>query len=452
MTKTSLQSTRNKENNRSRGRTSTFFPSFIGLALNGNDLYVCEATKRFNTKFKSGTVKDFLSRDPSTLKSNLKELKGHLKPVVLSWPRERTMVRDLFISNSNLQELREALAAQLDTLFPFKPEDAYFDLYPCGSFKGTDKSAKERKICLFAINKKELDDVLGRLKVIGLMPSRIIPSPLAFLPMMEKKVEGAVCLYRDREGQYVYNLYCMGELVDTHVCSEKKLRQYLCENPPNAILAVGFKKEKLPRQISDTLSEDTVVTYPDASWESSGAAIYEAYSHSYDFQLLRPSKKRADFKNLYFISLIALLLSLLIAIPQISQLKDKERLNIVEAEIEGLKEHAFALRKLEGLAMVRRALAGVLESQKGYVPRADILLELSRLLPENTWIEDLSIKGETFEMTGFTTSLAKIMFILENSPIFSNVELVPPVESGKDGKEHFRLKGNILREKTNEES
>ncbi len=452
MTKTSLQSTRNKENTRSRGRTSTFFPSFIGLALKGNDLYVCEATRRFNTKFKSGVVKDFLSRDPSTLKSNLKGLKGHLRPIILSWPRERTMVRELFISNPNLKELREALASQLDTLFPFNPEDAYFDLYPCGSFERTNPSARERKICLFAINKKELDDVLGRLKVIGLMPSRIIPSPLAFLPMMEKKVERAVCLYRDGEGQYIYNLYCMGELVDTHVSSEKKLRQDLHENPPNAILAIGFGKEKLPRRISDTLSEDTFVTYPDPSWESSGAAIYEAHSHSYNFQLLRPSKKRADFKNLFFVSLIALLLSLLIVIPQISQLKDKERLNIVEAEIEGLKEHAFALRKLEGLAMVRRALAGVLESQKDYVPRADILLELSRLLPEDTWIEDLSIKGETFEMTGFTTALAETMFILENSPIFSNVELIPPVESGKDGKEHFSLKGNILRERRNEKS
>lgn len=451
--KASLQYTRNKNKLVSSGRINTFFPSFVGLALRGNDLFVCEATKRFSTKLRSLTVKDFLSQDPSALRANPLAVNGRGKPIVLSWPRERTMVRELYVSNPNLQELRETLALQLDSLFPIGPEEAYFDLYPCISLKGTEESVSGRKVYLFAVDKRELEEVLDRLEVVGLVPSRIIPSSLAFLPMLEKRAEKVVCLYRNEEGGYIYNFYCTGGLVRTYVCEgEEELERSLQQNSPGAILAVGFKGEKLSRQILNTVVEETPITYLDPSWESSGASLYETYGHIYDFNLRRPNRRVVNYQNLYMVSLVALFFSLLFAIPQIAQIKNKERLNLIELEIEGIKKQAFALKGLEGIARTQKAVGTVLESQKGYVPRADILLGLSTLLPEDAWIKELSIKEDIFEVEGVTTSLAETMFLLEDSPIFSNVELIPPVVKDKDGKDCFRLKGNILQEEVHERS
>ncbi len=233
-----MQYTQNKKKSPSGGRINTFFPSFIGLSLWGNDLFVCEATKRFGTKFKSSTVKDFLSQNASKLRSNLESLKGKQKPVILSWPREKTTVRELYVEAQDLEKLRKTLGLQLDSLFPFKPGEAYFDLYPCSSLDRSGKSDSEGKVYLFAINRKELDDVIGRLEILGLRPSRVIPSPLAFLPMINKKSEGVVCLQQVGNGEYVYNSYNLGVLVETHVCNEEKLKQNLREVPPRAVFAI----------------------------------------------------------------------------------------------------------------------------------------------------------------------------------------------------------------------
>ncbi len=361
------------------------------------------------------------------------------------------MVRELYVSNTNLRELRETLALQLDSLFPIGPGEAYFDLYPCNSLNAVEESALGKKVCLFAVNKRELENVLEKLDVMGLMPSRIIPSPLAFIPMLEKKAEKVVCLYRNGEEGYIYNFYHMRGLAGTRICNgDEELKQSLQQYSPTAILAVGFEENKLSQNILDVLPESTFVTYLDYSWESTGAALYETYAHPYDFDLLRPHKRRTNYQNLYLVSLITLLLSLLFAIPQISQIKKKERLNLVEAEIEGIKKQAFTLKKLEGAARAQKALDAVVASQKDYVTTADILLEFSTLLPQDAWITEFSVKQNTFEVEGFTTSLAETMFLLENSPIFSNVEIIPPVIKDKDGKDHFHLKGNILREELHE--
>ncbi len=444
---TSLRYIRNKNKSTATGPIRTFFPSFIGLALRGEDLFISEVAKRLNTRLRSITLEGFLSQDPKAMRVDTFTLKGEQKPVVLSWPRERTMIRELQISSSNLGELRETLALQLDSLFPFKPEEAYFDLYPCTLIKGTEEPALGKKVYLFAVNKKELDDVLKRLEVVGLMPSRIIPAPLTFLPMLEDKVERVACVYKSGESGYICNFYYNKGLIRTQACGgEEDLGENLKEDSPEAILVVGFGDEKLPQPILDTLSGEGLITYLDSSWESVGAALYESFPYSYDFNLLKSLKRRVNYQSLYTVLLTVLLLSLALAIPQIVQIRAERRLNLVESEIEGIKKQAFVLKELEGVARAQKALDLALESRKGHIPKIEVLLELSTLLPGDAWIKGLLIKEDTFELEGWAASLAEVMFLLEDSPIFYNVELVPPVTKG-EGKEHFRLKGSILREK-----
>ncbi len=448
MVKISLPYTRTRSKPTPGGSISTFFPSFIGLALRGKDLIVCEATKRISSKFKLTKVEDFLSMEPPDLGKKLKHLKGQHSPVILSWPRENTMVRELDASSPNLRELRETLAPQLDSLFPLEPDEAYFDLYPCGPPEEVESSPQKSKVYLFATPKQEVRHILDRLKVVGLIPSRIIPSPLAFIPLLDRRAGNVVCLYRREAGGYIYNLYRMKTLVKTHTCNEEELKQNLDKDSPETILAIGFEDKKLSSQLLNDHTKGTLVTYLDDTWECTGAALYETCSHPYDFNLLRPYKKRANYQNLYMVSLMALLLSLVFVIPQIAQIKENERLNLIEAEIAGIKEHAFKLKKLERATRARNALIPVLKSREDYIPRIDVLLELSDVLLEDGWIKELSINGNTFELEGSASSLTKVMFLLEDSPIFSNIELIPPLETDKDGKEHFRLKGSISREQT----
>ncbi|MBI2560426.1 MAG: PilN domain-containing protein [Planctomycetes bacterium] len=81
--------------------------------------------------------------------------------------------------------------------------------------------------------------------------------------------------------------------------------------------------------------------------------------------------------------------------------------------------------------------------KEAYVPRLDILLEFTKVLPKNAWIRNLSISRNDFEIEGTAVSASDLIPILENSSRFENVGLASPVVKGPDGKERFRIKGNV---------
>ncbi|UVK46527.1 PilN domain-containing protein [Mesorhizobium sp. AR07] len=70
--------------------------------------------------------------------------------------------------------------------------------------------------------------------------------------------------------------------------------------------------------------------------------------------------------------------------------------------------------------------------------------ELTHLLPDTTWLTDLSAKGDDLTITGFSTSAAELIQPLDASPLFSAPEFAAPVVKvpGQDG-EHFTISAKI---------
>lgn len=107
-----------------------------------------------------------------------------------------------------------------------------------------------------------------------------------------------------------------------------------------------------------------------------------------------------------------------------------------------------------------------INKQKKYLLRArnegisklKILSELTNIIPLDTWItnfeyketdkKDVTYKGELL-ISGFSASASKLISLLENSPIFENVEFVGQITKNL-GKENFRIK--MLAVKSAEES
>lgn len=417
-----------------------FFPKVVGLSLKGNDLVVTGVHRRFlNASCESLQVKDFLLRDPQQIKPTFGFKKDYLVDIVLSWPREKTIIREINSPATGTKELKDALGYQLDSFFPFTNEEVYFDIYPI------TVPEQGKKIFIVAVKKEELDDVLSRLSALEMMPSRVIISPLAFIPLVSNK-EGKVALIYNGAGAYCYNLFLDNRLITTSLFKTREdLFNRINFDSPNEIIIPGHEENaRAEVKLPDGLKDNVAVTFLDETRESLGAALYCTSTLPYDFSLIKAKKRRADPQTTLLWFLTGLLIISAVFIPYILSTKKHENLEALNTRIANVKDDVSRVEELIARCdKIEKTINNISMMKEAYVPRLDILLEFTKVLPKNAWIRNLSISRNDFEIEGTAVSASDLIPILENSPRFENVGLASPVVKGPDGKERFRIKGNV---------
>jgi Tfp pilus assembly protein PilN len=68
------------------------------------------------------------------------------------------------------------------------------------------------------------------------------------------------------------------------------------------------------------------------------------------------------------------------------------------------------------------------------------LNELSRILPKDTWINDLTLKRREIEFAGFSDGASRLPQILDNSPFFEGAEFIGSITRDSNGKEVCRIR------------
>jgi Tfp pilus assembly protein PilN len=418
-----------------------FFPKVVGLSLKENNLVVTKVHRRLlNASCDSIEVKDFLLKDPQQVKPTFGFKKDYLVDIVLSWPREKTIIREINSPATGIKELRAALEYQLDSFFPFTNEEVYFDIYP------VTVPGQGKKIFIVAVKKEELDDVLSRLTALEMMPSRVIFSPLAFIPLVSEK-SGKVAIIYNGAGTSCYNLFLDTKLVSSSLFKTREdLFDRLNFDSPDEIIIPGQGEDaesevKLPEGLKDNVE----VSFLDETRESLGAALYYTSTLPYDFSLIKAKKRRTDPQMTLLWFLTGLLIVSALFIPYIISAKKHEGIELINTRIATLRGKASGV---EGIIARCTKIENIIDKisvmKDAYVPRLDMLLELTNVLPNNAWIRNLTISGNNFEIEGTATSASfDLIRLLENSPLFENVGLTSPVIKGHDGKERFRIKGNV---------
>jgi general secretion pathway protein L len=75
-----------------------------------------------------------------------------------------------------------------------------------------------------------------------------------------------------------------------------------------------------------------------------------------------------------------------------------------------------------------------------------ILEELTRLIPDDSWLNELSYKADEkkIRISGLTVSAAKLIPILEESPLFDAVKFSTVITTDRRSeKERFRIEMNL---------
>ena len=146
--------------------------------------------------------------------------------------------------------------------------------------------------------------------------------------------------------------------------------------------------------------------------------------------LLPQAKRRArrlDVKNLN-LGLTALLAILVVAAITIPLVQKNRALEALEAQVQvaaaEAREGAELRQDLEKMAAASQFLIGKKTSDVMIVELVD---EVSRILPDHTWIARLDLSGDELQIQGQSSASASLIRIIEASPWFENVRFASPV-------------------------
>jgi general secretion pathway protein L len=88
------------------------------------------------------------------------------------------------------------------------------------------------------------------------------------------------------------------------------------------------------------------------------------------------------------------------------------------------------LKTLDGLMRARDA-------------NLEALRELSRMLPEGTWLSSYSSQDNVVTVAGFSNSAAAIQKQLEDSPVFRDVQFTSSITRDASGRDRFTLRASL---------
>ncbi len=411
-----------------------FFPKSIGLSIHGNDLVISKTFQKFlKVHSKSIVVEDFLLKESLDLKLIIDDYSFQTKNIVLSWPRERTIVREIELPGSNIQELKDSLSCQLDSFILFPEDEVYYDIYPSNSVEYGEK------VFIFAIKKEELDDIILKLESSNLKPDRVIISPLSYIPLVNNNKVAVIEKYVDR---YTFNLYVDKTLVGTSLARSKdSLKSKILEGMPDNATFLGCEQDV----IDDLLSEDDIKTECwDANKQSLGVSLNGLSEWLSGFNVLKVSvkKKVPEFAVMGVLSI--LVLAFVFILPGIFRHKKEQGIQSIDAKLKELHPRVIISNglkeKIDSVLGINDMISDIIQKNSN---RIDLIAELTAAVPDDTWVRQLFIKKDSFEIEGVGLSGSKVLTLLEYSPRFDRVSFTSSVVKDKAGKEKFKIKGSI---------
>ncbi|MFO1129578.1 MAG: PilN domain-containing protein [Rhodospirillales bacterium] len=119
---------------------------------------------------------------------------------------------------------------------------------------------------------------------------------------------------------------------------------------------------------------------------------------------------------------------LVVAIAAVPLLRQHRQLASLDAQVEQAKKEADAARKtqdqIDNLAALDRFLV---ERKEARPARIAVLDEISRILPDDTWLFRLRLAGDEVQTFGYSAGASNLIGPLEESPLFRNPQFLAPL-------------------------
>ena len=128
----------------------------------------------------------------------------------------------------------------------------------------------------------------------------------------------------------------------------------------------------------------------------------------------------------------------------------EHQVEAIEEAIESVRAEAMAVQQIRKQIDDATEAAGFMQTHKiqnGY--KVEMLAELTRILPSNTFLDRLSLHAETTQMQGKSDNAQSLIELINDSPHFENASFRGPTRlDNRSRKEIFDLSANNVLQDT----
>jgi general secretion pathway protein L len=163
------------------------------------------------------------------------------------------------------------------------------------------------------------------------------------------------------------------------------------------------------------------------------------------FPVDRAAWLKLKWRQWNVLALAATAIVLAIAVVFAAYLRGAAAADALSAEVDAAGNRATVVHRLaheigDVQAQIEFPLA---EKRAPFLLR--ILAELTRLLPDGTWLSEFELDGGKVHIQGFSKSASDVVGDIDRSPLFANAQFLAPLQSAQNGNERFDLSFDVKR-------
>ncbi len=393
--------------------------------------------------------------------------------VTVGLPRSLVTMRSVSMPAVGEEELKGILDYQVERHIPFPPEEAQYD------FQVLEKDSEKATVLLAAAKKDEISRYLGLLEGAGIKPTALgvstfasfnalaynqgrAPVPLSVLiDVRDGEAEMGVA----KEGTLRYCRYLtlgpaapldvlLPELSGllTHLEGGSDMRMGRI-----SLSGSGAGRGDLLHHLAERTGLEVEFLHPfrrikargvDPQMAPSlGAAVGLALNGLVTLPLdidllpkeLAPPRRDPDLGMT--VRLLALVAALGLAYGVSEAIRERRALADLTARVSQLQTEAAKVEQLKGeVVALGSQITAIEKIDRQEVRKLDVLRELFQILPKGVTLTLFSVEGREVRLGGsITGSASDLISILEQSPVFENVQFTSPVASRGEIQE-FQIK------------
>lgn len=385
-------------------------------------------------------------------------------PVALAVSADLGFCRQVVLPRATLENLVQVMAYELDRFLPLPADQLYYD------FQIQGQTATEVHLMLMALPRSKVEECVHLLAEAGLRLVSLQLAPVAACNAfvgLGRPMPGSWLLLHLASGSYDL-LHLQDGVVQGYYRGPDLKKSELSKGivaHVNKICATGPKPKIMGLYGSHSADFnpgllqqlDLEIIHPnhfliaglspepnfDTALPAIGAALSCLGKVFQGINLLPPAE-RAPVKFGKFSTtaiLLAVFLGVLILWGAGALIHTPVELYRVNRQIAKLSPEA---KKVESLLQESRGLASQMANLRkiGNSPdKLKILMDLTRLIPDNTWLIDLRLSKQYLDMDGMSHSASDLIPLLDKSGWLKKTEFASPIVTDANKLEHFRIKG-----------
>jgi len=447
------------------------FGSGCGIEIRGEDLHVTAVRSRPKGVSVAGrtALEGFRGRPPEEWGAEYARfLAGlglsHLSATV-SLPRGDVIVRLIHLPPvKRRDELAAAVAYQLESLHPYEPDEIYHSFAP---LQEAAEGMTQLPVAVIIAEKAKVDGYADLFEQAGIAVESFTVNAGAFFAglrvrwdappkpfLLANFYDGKLEVYGEGESRSLFSAeFDLEAMPAARALQLAAADLRLQETEPGSLVVCGRDGEGeqgdeetapglLERKAAAELLPAPVSAPEGFDLERDAASLAVGLEAAcprlgWRANLLPPERRKGNARWMYVptavLSALLLVLAVMFLVRPIFQ--DRAYAQALAEEISRLQERTAAVDRIERETQERARRAALLRALDRRV-RQDlaIISELSRLLPETAWLQQLELEDEGARMTGEAQTAAPLLEIVNRSENVRDAEFLTslsPVEGGQ---------------------